>query len=92
MDRADSFRVIYKILHVDKNALWENGVAPDDLMPDKLNTTETHIRNIQLVLRNDGLIICTNGQSVITLKGLEYLESNEQMRRIAGEPTPYGYK
>ena len=92
MDKADNFRVIYKILNVYKNALWENGVTSDDLMPDKLNTTETHIRNIQLVLRNDGLIIGTNGQTVITLKGLEYLDSNEQMRKIAGETTPYGYK
>jgi hypothetical protein len=83
--------LIYKILTVYKTALWEQGVSPDALMPDKLGTSETHIRNLLLVLRNAGLIIGTNGQTVITLAGLEYLESNEQMKRIAGRSEPYSY-
>ena len=87
----DNFRLIYKILTVYKNALWENGVAADALMPDILGTSETHIRNVLLVLRNAGLIIGTNGQTVITLAGLEYLESNQQMLKIAGMRDPYGY-
>ena len=91
MDVMDNFRVIYKILTLYKNALWEKGVSMDDLMPDKLETSETHIRNIHLVLSNAGLIIGTNGETVITLAGLEYLARNEQMRRIAGERKPYSY-
>ena len=91
MNNTDNFRLIYKILNIYKNALWEDGVSSDDLMPDKLKTTETHIRNILLVLRNAGLIIGTNGQTVITLEGLEYLESNPQMRKIAGDINPYAY-
>ena len=87
----DNFRLIYKILSVYKQALWENGVSSDALMPDRLGTSETHIRNVQLVLRNAGLVIGTNGQSIITLAGLEYLESNPQMVRIAGTREPYSY-
>ena len=90
--KEDNFRLIYKILTVYKDALWENGVSPNVLMPDMLGTSEVHIRNVLLVLRNAGLIIGTNGQSIITLAGLEYLESNPQMRRLAGETRgPYSY-
>ena len=87
----DNFRLIYKILTVYKNALWKEGVSPADVIPEKLNATEGHIRNIQLVLRNAGLIIGTNGQTVITLAGLEYLEINPQMIKIAGQREPYSY-
>ena len=87
----DSFRVIYRILTVYKNAMWEDGVSSDALLPENLGTTDKHVRNLQLVLRNAGLIIGTNGQTIITLAGLEYLESNPQMARIAGERKPYGF-
>lgn len=87
----DNFRLIYKILTVYKNALWENGVNNNTITPEKLGTTETHVRNVQLVLRNAGLIIGTNGQTVITLAGLEYLETNERMKAIAAEREPYNY-
>jgi hypothetical protein len=78
-------------LTVYKEALWDDGVSSDDLMPDKLGTSETHIKNILLVLRNAGHIIGTNGQTVITLSGLEYLESNRQMVKVAGRREPYSY-
>jgi hypothetical protein len=87
----DNIRLIFKILTIYKNALWENGISPGTLTPEKLGTTEVHIRNIQLVLRNGGLIIGTNGHTVITLAGLDYLESNQYMKKIAGERNPYGY-
>ena len=83
------FKLIYKILTIYKKALWQDGIAHDDLMPDRLGAFATHIRNIQLVLRNAGLIVGTNGETVITLAGLEYLENNEQMLRNAGERRPY---
>ena len=85
------FKLIYKILTIYKNALWQDGIAHDDLMPDKLGASATHIRNIQLVLRNAGLIVGTNGETVIMLAGLEYFENNEQMLWIAGERRPYHY-
>ena len=87
----DNFRLIYKILTVHKKALWEEGAPLNELTPEKLGTTETHIRNVHTVLRNAGLIIGTNGQSIITLAGLESLESNPQMMKMDSERKPYSY-
>ena len=87
----DNFRLIYKILTVYKNALWKEGVPFDALATTDLGTSETHIRNIQMVLRNADLIIGTNGETIITLAGLEYLEKNPQMIKIASERMPYNY-
>ena len=87
----DNFRLIYKILTVYKEALWVEDLSPEALMPEKFGTTEAHVRNILLVLRNEGLIIGTNGQTVITLAGLEYLEADKRMQSIAGERKPYKY-
>ena len=87
----NDFRLIYKILTIYKQALWEERVPFSALTPEKLGTSETHTRNIQLVLRNGGLIIGTNGQTVITLAGLEYLENNERMKAIEGEHKPYTF-
>ena len=87
----DNFRLIHKILTIHKNALWEEGAPLNELTPEKLGTTDTHVRNIQIVLRNAGLIVGTNGQSIITLAGLEYLDSNPQMVKISSERKPYSY-
>ena len=87
----DNYRLIYKILTVYRDALWKEGVSPDDITPEKLGASEGHIKNILLVLRNAGHIIGTNGQTVITLAGLEYLETNAQMIKIASERKPYSY-
>ena len=87
----DNFRIIYKILTIYKEVLWKEGLSPDDVTGEKLGTSEIHVQNILIVLRNAGLIVGTNGQTVITLAGLEYLEKNEQMKRIAGERKPYSY-
>ena len=84
----DNFRIIYKILNVYKDALWKEGVPLDAFIPEKLGTTDIHIRNLHFVLRNAGLIVGTNGNTIITLAGLEYLEKNEQMKAIAGERKP----
>ena len=86
---TNNFHLIYKILTIYKNALWAEGVAPDVLSPQNLGTTEVHIRNILHVLRNAGHIIGTNGNTVITLEGLKYLEEDTQMKAIAGERRPY---
>ena len=85
------FELIYKLLKIYRDALWKDGVTLDDLMPNNLGASETHVRNIQLVLRNAGLIVGTNGETVITLAGLEYLESNPQMAKLAGNRKPYSY-
>jgi len=87
----DNIRLIYKILTVYKEALWKEGVSPDDVTPEKLGATEGHIKNILIVLRNAGHIVGTNGQTVITLEGLEYLEKDERMRGLANERKPYSY-
>ena len=87
----NNFRLIHKILTVYKNALWEKGISPETLTPENIGASEAHIRNIHAVLRNAGLIINTNGQTIITLAGLEYLDSNAQMLKIEGEREPYGY-
>ena len=89
--KTDDFSLIHKILSIYKKALWTDGVSFEDLASEKLGASEVHIKNIQLVLRNAGLIIGTNGQTIITLAGLEYLESNEQMKNIAGRHKPYSY-
>ena len=89
--KTDDFSLIYKILTIYKNALWEDGISFEDFSPEKLGASEVHIKNIQLVLRNAGLIIGTNGQTIITLAGLEYLECSEQMKAIAGKHKPYSY-
>ena len=88
---TNNFHLIYKILTIYKNALWEEGISPEALTPEKLGTTEVHIRNILHVLRNAGHIMGANGNTVITLGGLKYLEEDTQMKAIAGERRPYSY-
>ena len=90
--KTDDFGLIYKVLNIYKKALWEDGVSPDAFVSDKIGASDVHIKNIHLVLRNAGLIIGTNGQTIITLAGLEYLESSEQMKAVAGRHKPYSYK
>jgi len=87
----DNFRLIFKILTIYKETLWKVGVSPDDVTPESLGTSETHIHNVLIVLRNAGLITGTNGDTIITLAGLEYLDSNYRMKAIAGERKPYSY-
>ena len=89
--KTDDFGLIHKILTIYKKALWEDGISLDALSSEKLGASDVHIKNIHLVLRNAGLIIGTNGQTIITLAGLEYLESNEQMKTVAGRHKPYSY-
>jgi len=74
-----------------KEALWKEGVPDGTLLHERLGVTDLHVRNIMILLRNAGHIVGTNGQSIITLAGLEYLESNPQMEKIAGKREPYGY-
>ena len=87
----DNFRLIYQILTIYKEALWKEGVPNSAALHERLETTDLHVRNVLTVLRNDGLLVGTNGQTVITLKGLEYLEKNECMAKFAGERKPYSY-
>ena len=61
------------------------------MTPEKLGTTEAHVRNIHHVLRNGGLLHGTNGNTIITLSGLGYLAGNERMTAIANERKPYDY-
>ena len=85
----DNFRLIYQILTIYKEALWKEGVPNSAALHERLDTTDLHVRNILTVLRNDGLIVGTNGQTVIALKGLEYLEKNEMMLKFTAERKPY---
>ena len=85
------FRLIYKVLTAYKGALTQDGAPLDELTPEKLGTTEAHVRNIQHVLRNAGMLNGINGQTIISLAGLEYLTNNEKMLEIANERKPYSY-
>ena len=87
----DNFKLIYKILALYRDVLWKEGVSPDDVTPKKLNTSEEHIHNVLIVLRNAGLIVGTNGKTIITLAGLDYLENDRNMKKVANAHKPYSF-
>lgn len=91
----DNFRIIYKILSALEKAMDCDVLDIDAISPEKLKISENRWCAIMKMLANDGYItglrvaksiggeqICANDIS-ITLKGLEYLNSDSFMKKAA---------
>ena len=80
------FRVIYRVLKAYKGMLHDGGSPFDKVTPDSIGTTRLHLANITDLLKEAKLISgASPSNTSITLAGLEYLVSNEQMRIVANE-------
>lgn len=90
----DNFKVIYKILRMLEEALDYDEFDKSLMTPELLGVSENRLNSILRMLQESGYItgiIYRNGLSgvklnkpEITLKGLEYLEENSTMKKVAG--------
>lgn len=90
----DNFKIIYKILRLLEEAMDYEEFDVSLLNPELLGVSENRMNAILIMLQDEGYITGIiyrkglNGvklnKPVITLKGLEYLEENSTMKKVAG--------
>lgn len=90
----DNFKIIYKILSALESAMDQDMFELDEISPEKLGISEPRWKAIIEMLVADGYIAglfvtrAVNGNMIIqcqapriTLKGLEYLDNNNMMKK-----------
>lgn len=90
----EEFRLFYKILKRLKDGLKVESSDIDSISPESLNISPTYWRNLMDILVSNGYIKGVEVKRIlggdkrvygtkpeITLKGLEYLEENNLMKR-----------
>ena len=90
----DNFKIIYRILKLLEEAMDYDQFHTSMLTPELLGVSENRLNHILKMLQESGYItgiIYRAGLSEvklnrpeITLKGLEYLEENSIMKKVAG--------
>lgn len=90
----DNFKIIYKILRLLEESMDYDEFDTGLLSPELLGVSENRMNAILIMLQDEGYIsgiIYRKGlngvklnKPVITLKGLEYLEENSTMKKVAG--------
>lgn len=90
---SNDFTLVYKILRIIQKGLDFPIFGLDDFNLSKIGITQTKFENLLIMLQKDNLIsgleICEfiggrslTGQEIrLTIKGLEYLESNSFMKK-----------
>jgi hypothetical protein len=91
----DNFKIIYKILKILEAAMDYEELDMDALSPERLGITENRFNAIIIILIDSGCIKGVNviksiggtslrmDEAQITLKGLEYLNENSTMKKMA---------
>lgn len=93
----DNMRIIYKILKALERAMDAEEFDVDLISPEVLGITKERRDRLLIELQDNGYIsgilhkqyirqgndIITNVSPKITLKGLEYLEDNSTMKKVA---------
>lgn len=95
-DEMDNFEIIYKILHFLEMTMDNDAIDFEFILPKSLGITKNRWEKIIVMLVEEGFIVgigiaITGGRYYlfnyenmrISLKGLEYLEENKQMKRAA---------
>ena len=91
----DNFKIIYKILKLLESAMDYDEFDRSQLSPELLGVSENRLNAILKMLQDEGYVsgvLYVKGLSGvkldkyfgITLKGLEYLEENTAMKKVAG--------
>jgi hypothetical protein len=95
VEPLDNFKIIYKILKILEAAMDYEELDTDSLSPERLGITENRYNAIIMMLIDSGyikgvdVIKSIGGTSLrmdraqITLKGLEYLNENSTMKKMA---------